>query len=264
MEQYLSERIKSLSESQTIAMSAKSREMKQNGFDVISLSLGEPDFNTPEFVKEAAKKAIDENFTHYPPVPGYLEVRQAISKKFKRDNNLDYSAEQIVVSTGAKQALANVIMSLVNDGDEVIIPTPYWVSYIELVKLAGGVPVFIQTSTESEFKITPDQLEASITNKSKLMIYSSPCNPSGAVYSLEELEKLANVIKKHPGLFVIADEIYELINFETQQASLASFKEVYNQVITVNGVSKGFAMTGWRLGYIGAPTWIAKACTQMQ
>lgn len=264
MEQYLSERIKSLSESQTIAMSAKSREMKQNGFDVISLSLGEPDFNTPEFVKEAAKKAIDENFTHYPPVPGYLEVRQAISKKFKRDNNLDYSAEQIVVSTGAKQALANVIMSLVNDGDEVIIPTPYWVSYIELVKLAGGVPVFIQTSTESEFKITPDQLEASITNKSKLMIYSSPCNPSGAVYSLDELEKLANVIKKHPGLFVIADEIYELINFETQQASLASFKEVYNQVITVNGVSKGFAMTGWRLGYIGAPTWIAKACTKMQ
>lgn len=264
MEQYLSEKIKSLSESQTIAMSAKSREMKQNGLDVISLSLGEPDFNTPDFIKEAAKKAIDGNYTHYPPVSGYLEVREAISKKFKRDNNLNYSADQIVVSTGAKQSLANVIMSLVNEGDEVIVPTPYWVSYIELVKLAGGIPIFLQTSTESEFKITADQLEKAITDKSRLMIFSSPCNPSGAVYNLDELKNLAKILKNHPSLFVIADEIYELINFETQQASLASFDEVYNQVITVNGVSKGFAMTGWRLGYIGAPLWIAEACTKMQ
>jgi len=264
MEKHLSNRINSLSESQTIAMSAKSREMKDNGIDVISLSLGEPDFNTPEFIKEAGIEAIKHNFTHYPPVPGYLELRQAISNKFKRDNNLSYSPSQIVVSTGAKQSLANVILSLVNEGDEVIVPTPYWVSYIELIKLAGGTPVFVSSSIDTEFKITPDQLENAITDKSKLMIFSSPCNPSGAVYSLKELEGLKDVIKNYPNFFIISDEIYELINFDSKHASLASFSEVYDQVITVNGVSKGFSMTGWRIGYIGAPEWIAKACTKMQ
>lgn len=264
MEKHLSNRINSLSESQTIAMSAKSREMKDKGIDVISLSLGEPDFNTPEFIKEAGIEAIKNNFTHYPPVPGYLELRQAISNKFKRDNNLSYSPSQIVVSTGAKQSLANVILSLVNEGDEVIVPTPYWVSYIELIKLAGGKPVFVSSSIDTEFKITPDQLENAITDKSKLMIFSSPCNPSGAVYSLKELEGLKDVIKNYPNFFIISDEIYELINFDSKHASLASFSEVYDQVITVNGVSKGFSMTGWRIGYIGAPEWIAKACTKMQ
>ena len=264
MEKHLSYRINSLSESQTIAMSAKSREMKDKGIDVISLSLGEPDFNTPEFIKEAGIEAIKNNFTHYPPVPGYLELRQAISNKFKRDNNLSYSPSQIVVSTGAKQSLANVILSIVNEGDEVIVPTPYWVSYIELIKLAGGKPVFVSSSIDTEFKITPDQLENAITDKSKLMIFSSPCNPSGAVYSLKELEGLKDVIKNYPNFFIISDEIYELINFDSKHASLASFSEVYDQVITVNGVSKGFSMTGWRIGYIGAPEWIAKACTKMQ
>lgn len=264
MKELLSDRINSLSESQTIAMSAKSREMRSSGIDVISLSLGEPDFDTPEFIKDAAKQAIDDNFTHYPPVPGYLEVREAISSKFKRDNDLNYSPEQIVLSTGAKQSLANVILSLVNEGDEVILPTPYWVSYVELVKLAGGIPTYIKTTVDTEFKITAQQLEEAITERSKLMIFSSPCNPSGAVYSKTELSQLKDVIKQHQNLFVIADEIYELINFGSEHASLASFPEVYDQVITVNGVSKGFAMTGWRLGYIGAPLWIAKACTKMQ
>jgi len=245
-------------------MSAKSREMRQNGIDVISLSLGEPDFNTPEYIKQAGIDAINENYSHYPPVPGYSELREAISTKFKRDNNLSYSANQIVVSTGAKQSLANVILSLVNEGDEVIVPTPYWVSYLELIKLAGGVPVFVSSGIENEFKITSHQLEDAITPKSKLMIFSSPCNPSGAVYSLKELEGLKEVIKQHSNLFVISDEIYEFINFDTKHASLASFPDVYDQVITVNGVSKGFAMTGWRIGYIGAPEWIAKACTKMQ
>jgi aspartate aminotransferase len=264
MNEYLSNRIQSLSESQTIAMSAKSREMREQGIDVISLSLGEPDFDTPDFIKKAANQAIAENYTHYPPVAGYKEVREAISRKFKRDNGLDYSPNQIVVSTGAKQSLANIILSLVNEGDEVIVPTPYWVSYLELVKLAGGKPVFIPSSVEEEFKITPEKLENAITDKSKLMIFSSPCNPSGAVYTEDELSALKDVIKNHKSLFVIADEIYELINFSGNHTSLASFPEVYNQVITVNGVSKGFAMTGWRLGYIGAPLWIAQACTKMQ
>lgn len=264
MEKYLSQRIKSLSESQTIAMSAKSRAMKAQGIDVISLSLGEPDFNTPDFIKEAAHQAIDQNITHYPPVPGFQEVREAISKKFKRDNQLDYSANQIVISTGAKQSLSNVILSLVNEGDEVIVPAPYWVSYIELVKLAGGIPQYVKSSVESDFKITAEQLKKAITPKSKLIIFSSPCNPSGSVYSKEELAALKDVILEHPGLFVISDEIYELINFGTKHYSMASFPEIYDRVITVNGVSKGFAMTGWRIGYIGAPEWIAKACTKMQ
>lgn len=264
MEKYLSNRIKSLSESQTLAMAAKSRELKAQGIDVISLSLGEPDFNTPDFIKEAAKKAIDENYTHYPPVSGYLKVLTAISNKFKRDNNLDYAPEQIVVSNGAKQSLANVLLSLVNDGDEVLVPTPYWVSYVEIIKLAGGVPVFINANVETDFKITADQLEKAITEKTKMLMFSSPCNPSGSVYSKDELESLKNVLVNHPGVFVIADEIYELINFGEDHFSIASFKDLYNQVITVNGVSKGFAMTGWRIGYIGAPLWIAKAVAKMQ
>lgn len=262
--QEVSHRISNLSESQTIAMAQKSRELKNKGIDIINLSLGEPDFNTPDFIKEAAKKAIDENFTTYTPVSGYQELREAISHKFKRDNGLDYDIDQIVVSTGAKQSLANVILSLVNPGDEVIIPTPYWVSYLELVKLAEGIPVFIEGSLENDFKITAQQLKEKITSKTKLMLYSSPCNPSGSIYSKEELEKLAAVIQEKKDFYVIADEIYEHINFIRKHESLAQFPSVYDQVITVNGLSKGFAMTGWRLGYIGAPKWIAKACDKMQ
>jgi|TARA_B110000879_G_scaffold115991_1_gene154279 aspartate aminotransferase len=264
MDQYLSERIKSLSESQTLAMAAKSRELKAQGIDVISLSIGEPDFNTPEFIKEAAKRAIDDNFSHYPPVPGYSEVLEAISKKFKRDNNLDYAPNQIVVSNGAKQSLANVLLSLLDPGDEVLVPTPFWVSYVELIKLAGGIPVFIKADVESDFKITGDQLKSAITDKTKLVMFSSPCNPSGSVYSKNELEDLKNVLVNYPNIFVIADEIYELINFGEKHFSIACFKDLYNQVITVNGVSKGFAMTGWRIGYIGAPLWLAKAVIKMQ
>ncbi len=260
----LSDRIQELSESQTIAMNRKSREMKENGIDVISLSLGEPDFNTPDFIKEAAKQAIDDNYTYYPPIAGYKDVREAISKKFKRDNGLDYSAEQIVVSTGAKQSIANVVLCTINPGDEVLLPAPYWVSYYEIVKLAGGVPVVIPTKIENDFKITGEELESFINAKTKMMIFSSPCNPSGTVYTAEELQDLAKVIKVHPNLLVISDEIYELINFEGKHASLAANNEIYDQVITINGVSKGFAMTGWRCGYIGAPLWLAKACDKMQ
>lgn len=264
MEKYLSNRIKSLSESQTIAMAAKSRELKAQGVDVISLSLGEPDFDTPDFIKDAAKEAIDDNFTHYPPVSGYGEVLEAISTKFKRDNNLEYAPNQIVVSNGAKQSLANVLLSLIDEGDEVLVPTPYWVSYIEIIKLAGGTPIFIKSDVESQFKITAEQLKKAITSKTKMLMFSSPCNPSGSVYSQEELEALKDVLIEHPGIFVISDEIYELINFGEKHYSLACFKEIYNQVITVNGVSKGFAMTGWRIGYIGAPLWISKAVNKMQ
>ncbi|WP_417611486.1 pyridoxal phosphate-dependent aminotransferase [Owenweeksia hongkongensis] len=260
----LSDRIQELSESQTIAMNRKSREMKENGIDVISLSLGEPDFNTPDFIKEAAKQAIDDNYTYYPPIAGYKDVREAISKKFKRDNGLDYSPEQIVVSTGAKQSIANVVLCTINPGDEVLLPAPYWVSYYEIVKLAGGIPVVIPTKIENDFKITGEELESFINAKTKMMIFSSPCNPSGTVYTAEELEDLAKVIKVHPNLLVISDEIYELINFEGKHASLAANTEIYDQVITINGVSKGFAMTGWRCGYIGAPLWLAKACDKMQ
>ena len=253
-----------LSESATLAMARMSRELKAQGHDVIGLSLGEPDFDTPNFIKDAAKKAIDENFSHYTPVNGLQEVREAISIKFKRDNDLDYTAEQIVMSTGAKQSIANIVMSLVNPGDEVMLPAPYWVSYSEIVKLAGGIPVVLKTEIEHDFKIGPDLLEAGITDKTKMMIFSSPCNPSGTVYTKDELTALADVIAKYPNLFVVADEIYELINFQGPGYSLACDKRVYDQVITVNGVSKGFAMTGWRLGYIGAPEWIAKACTKIQ
>lgn len=260
----LSDRIQNLSESQTIAMSKKSRELQERGIDVISLSLGEPDFNTPDFIKDAAKQGIDENYTYYPPISGYKDVREAISKKFKRDNNLNYSADQIVISTGAKQSIANVVLCTINPGDEVLMPAPYWVSYYEIVKLAGGVPVVIPTKIENDFKITGEELESYITAKTKMLVYSSPCNPSGSVYTDAELQDLANVLKLHKNILVISDEIYELINFEGKTHSLASFDDVYDQVVTVNGVSKGFAMTGWRCGYIGAPLWLAKACDKMQ
>ena len=260
----LSDRVKNLSESATIAMARKSRELKAQGIDVISLSLGEPDFNTPDFIKQAAKEGIDQNYSKYMAVNGYEDLRMAISAKFKRDNNINYSKDQIVVSTGAKQSIANVVLSLINPGDEVIIPAPYWVSYEEIVKMAEGVPVGIETSIENDFKITPDQLKAAINIKTKLMIYSSPCNPSGSVYTKEELRGLADVLKYHPSIVVISDEIYEHINFTNSYFSMAAFDDMYNQVVTVNGVSKSFAMTGWRLGYIGAPNWIASACTKIQ
>lgn len=264
MNHLLSDRINSLEVSQTLAMAAKVRELKSEGKDVISLSLGEPDFNTPEFVKQAAKEAIEQNYSTYTPVDGYLELREAISKKFKRDNNLEYKASQIVVSTGAKQSLYNVAQVLLNPGDECILPAPYWVSYAEIVKMAEGIPVVVSTSVDTNFKITPQQLEDAITPNTKMIIFSSPCNPSGSVYNREELTALAEVIKKHPNIFVVSDEIYEHINFSGNFCSMASIDGMYERTITVNGVSKAFAMTGWRIGYIGAPEFIAKACTKMQ
>ena len=253
-----------MSESETLAMTAKARELKAQGKDVISLSIGEPDFNTPEVIKEAAKKAIDDNFTHYPPVPGYADTREAISRKFKRDNNLDYAPEQIVVSTGGKQALYQVVQVLVNPGDEVIIPTPFWVSYKEFVHLAEGVVVPLKTKIENKFKMTPEQLEAAITPKTKLIIFSSPSNPTGMLYSKEELRGLAQVIARHENVYVVCDEIYEHINYVGKHESIAQFPEIYDRVVTVNGLAKGFAMTGWRVGYIGAPLAIAKACNKLQ
>ena len=260
----LSNRILNMAESETLAMTAKARELKAQGKDVISLSIGEPDFNTPEVVKEAAKKAIDDNFTHYPPVPGYQDLKDAICEKFRRDNGLEYKPEQIVVSTGAKQSLYQVAQVLVNPGDEVIIPTPFWVSYKEFARLAGGVPVFVKTKLENDFKVTPEQLEAAITPKTKLIIFSSPSNPTGMLYSKEELKGIAEVVARHENLFVVADEIYEHINFVGKHESIAQFPEVKERVITVNGVAKGFAMTGWRIGFIAAPTVIAKACNKLQ
>jgi len=260
----ISDRVKNLAESATIAMAAKSRELIAEGKDIISLSLGEPDFNTPDFIKIAAKQGVSDNYSKYMPVAGYLDLRESISAKFKRDNNLNYNADQIVVSTGAKQSLINVIMALVNPGDEVIIPAPYWVTYVEQVNLFEGNPVVISTDIEDDFKITPEQLTNAITDKTKLMIFSNPCNPTGSAYSREELKALADVIAAYPNLYVISDEIYEHINFVGKNVSLAEFENVYNQVITVNGVSKAFAMTGWRVGYIGAPLAIAKACAKIQ
>ncbi|MGB0423899.1 MAG: pyridoxal phosphate-dependent aminotransferase [Flavobacteriales bacterium] len=259
-----SELLNRLSESATLAMARKTRELKALGHDIIGLSLGEPDFNTPDFIKDAAKQAIDDNFSHYTPVNGLLEVREAISKKFKRDNNLDYPADQIVVSTGAKQSIANIVLSLINPGDEVLLPSPYWVSYSEIVKLAGGRPILLNAPLADDFKITPRLLNVAMTDRTKLMIFSSPCNPTGSVYSKEELKNLADVIVAYPGFLAISDEIYEYINFVGDHHSLASDSRIFDQVITVNGVSKGFAMTGWRLGYIGAPKWIADACTKIQ
>ena len=260
----LSDRLNAMEESATIAMSRKSRELKLEGRDVISLSLGEPDFDTPQFIKDAANKAMQDNFTKYTPVPGYEDLREAISSKFKRDNGLDYGIDQIVVSTGAKQSIANVVMSIVNAGDEVIIPAPFWVSYIEIVKVSEGTPVVVSSGIESDFKITPEQLQAAITDKTKMMIFSTPCNPTGSVYSKAELRALANVLKEHPDIVVISDEIYEHINFSFKHESLAQFPDVYDQIVTVNGVSKAWAMTGWRLGYIGANKKIASACTKVQ
>lgn len=260
----LSDRINNLSTSQTLAMAALARELKAQGKDIISLSLGEPDFNTPDFIKEAAKKAIDENYSTYSPVDGYAELKEAICRKFKRDNDLDYKPANIVVSTGAKQSLYNIAQVMLNEGDEVILPAPYWVSYYEIVKMSGGVPVEVPTTVESDFKITPEQLEKAITPKTKMIWYSSPCNPSGSVYSREEFTAIAKVLEKYPNIYVVADEIYEHINFSGTFCSIASVPGMFERTITVNGVAKAFAMTGWRIGYIGAPEFIAKACTKMQ
>lgn len=259
----LSDRINSLSTSQTLAMAALARELKQQGKDIISLSLGEPDFNTPDFIKEAAKKAIDENYSTYTPVDGYAELKEAICRKFKRDNDLDYKPANVVVSTGAKQALYNIAQVMLNEGDEVILPAPYWVSYYEIIKMSGGVPVVVPTRVEDDYKMTAEQLAKAITPKTKMMWYSSPCNPSGSVYSREELTALSEVLQKHQ-IYVVSDEIYEHINFSGTFCSIASIPGMFDRTITVNGVAKAFAMTGWRIGYIGAPEEIAKACTKMQ
>lgn len=262
--EFLSQRVITMAESETLAMTRIAREMKSQGIDVISLSIGEPDFNTPEIVKNAGKKAIDDNFTHYPPVPGYLDLRQAICKKLKRDNNLDYTPDQIVVSTGAKQSIANLALAVINPGDEVVIPTPFWVSYKEIVKLAEGVPVYVRCTIENNFKVTAKQLEEAITPKTKMIMFSSPSNPTGMLYSQEELKAIAAVVAKHPHVLVMADEIYEHINFEGKHQSIGQFNEIKDQVITINGVAKGFAMTGWRIGYIAAALPIAKACDKIQ
>ena len=262
--QQVSNRLNQLSESATLAMARMSRELKAQGHNVIALSLGEPDFDTPEFIKESAKNAIDNNYSHYTPVPGLPELREAISKKLERDNKLYYNPNQIVVSTGAKQSIANVCLSLLNSGDEVILPAPYWVSYYELVKLGEATPIVVNSNIENDFKISPQDLEDAITPNTKMIIFSSPCNPSGTVYSQLELEELAKVLENYPNIFVVSDEIYELINFGVKHFSIARIESIRDRVITVNGVSKGFAMTGWRVGYIAAPQWIASACNKIQ
>ncbi len=261
---HLSDRINRLSESETLAMSRMSRELKAEGHDVINLSVGEPDFFTPDNIKEAGKQAIDGNFSFYPPVNGYQDLREAICRKLARDNNLAYTPDQIVVSTGAKQSIANAMLCLVNPGDEVIIPTPYWVSYREIVKMAEAKAVYVKAGIENHFKITPGQLEESITDKTKMFIFSSPCNPTGSVYSREELRSLAAVFERHPHVYIISDEIYEHINFGGKHESIARFDAIKDRVVLVNGVSKGFAMTGWRLGYMAAHAEVAKACVKLQ
>ena len=261
----LSDRILNMSTSATLAMAAKARELRNQGKDIIGLSLGEPDFNTPDFIKDAAIQAVNDNYNSYTPVDGYAELKDAIITKFKRDNNLEYKPSQIVVSTGAKQSLSNVAMVMINGGDEVILPCPYWVSYSDIVKVAGGIPVEVKTSLDTDFKITASQLEAAITPKTKMLWFSSPCNPSGSLYSKEELESLAEVLKKHPNVYVVSDEIYEHINYTGKpHASMAQVDGMFDRTVTVNGVSKAFAMTGWRIGYIGAPEAIARACNKMQ
>jgi aspartate aminotransferase len=260
----LAERLSRISEPQTIKMAKLSRELKAQGIDIVDLSIGEPDFDTPAHIREAAKKAIDEGFTHYTPVAGYLELRQAVVHKLQRDNGLEYTPEQIVVSTGAKQSIANTVLSVINPGDEVIIPTPYWVTYSELVKLCQGEVVFIPCSIENKYKITPAQLEAAITPKTKLFMFSSPCNPTGSVYSKEELKALADVFAKHPQIYIMADEIYEYINYVGKHESIAQFEGMQERTIIINGLSKGFAMTGWRLGYLAAPKALAKAADNIQ
>lgn len=260
----LSNRLQRLAPSATLAMSQKSSEMKAQGIDVINMSVGEPDFNTPDLIKEAAKKAIDDNYSTYSPVPGYADLRKAIVEKLKRENNLEYSINEVLTSNGAKQSVCNTVMALVDDGDEVIIPTPYWVSYPQMVLLAGGVPVYVEAGFDQNFKMTPEQLEAAITPKTRLIILCSPSNPTGSVYSKEELEGLANVIKRHEDLFVLADEIYEHINYVGKHESIAQFEGMKERTIIVNGVSKAYAMTGWRIGYIAAPEWIVKGCNKLQ
>ena len=265
MKQYLSDRINAMEVSATLGMAAKTRELKAEGKDIIGLSLGEPDFDIPDFIKEAAIEAVQQNYSKYTPIDGYLELREAICEKFRRDNNLHYKPSQIVVSTGAKQCLANVALAMLNPGDEVIFPAPYWVSYKEIAKMAGGVPIEVHTTIENDFKITPAQLEAAITPKTKMVWFNTPCNPSGSIYSKEELEALAVVLRKHPNIFILSDEIYEYINFTNERVtSVAEIDRLYERTITVNGMSKAFAMTGWRIGYMGAPEWIAKACTKVQ
>ena len=260
----LSSFLQRFNEPETLKMAKLGRELRAQGIDIIDLSLGEPDFDTPDHIKEAAIKAIHDNWSHYTPVPGFLDLREAICTKFKRDNNLDYKPENIVASTGAKQSLANAMLALVDEGEEVIIPTPYWVTYSELVKIARGKVVELHTTTEQGFKITAEQLEAAITTKTRLFLFSSPCNPSGAVYSKEELESLVAIFKKYPGIYILSDEIYEYINFVGKHESIAQFDEIKDRVIIVNGLSKGFAMTGWRLGYIAADVAVAKACEKVQ
>ena len=260
----LSERLQRLQPSATLAMSQRSGELKAQGVDVINMSVGEPDFNTPDHIKEAAKKAIDENWSRYSPVPGYPELKNAIVAKLKNENGLDYKPSQILCSNGAKQSVCNTVMALVNAGDEVIIPAPYWVSYPQMVLLAEGTPVFVEAKIEQDFKITPEQLEAAITPKTKALILCSPSNPTGSVYSLKELEALKNVLLKHPQVIVIADEIYEHINYVGQHASMASFPDIKERVVIINGVSKAYAMTGWRIGFIAAPEWIVKGCNKLQ
>jgi aspartate aminotransferase len=257
-------RIQNLMESQTLAMARKSRELKAEGKDVISLSLGEPDFATPEFVKEAAMQAIRDDFSHYTAVPGDASLLNAISKKFQRDNQLEYSPQQIVASTGAKQSIINVMLSVVNPGDEVLLPAPYWVSYKAMVQVAEGVPVEVLAGVENDFKIIPEQLQDALTEKTRVMLFSSPCNPTGSVYERDELEALADVLRDYPNVIILSDEIYELINFGDKHYSFANISGMYDRTVTINGVSKGFAMTGWRLGYIGAPKWIADACNKIQ
>jgi aspartate aminotransferase len=265
MSSHVSSRIQNMETSATLAMAAKARELKSQGLDIIGLSLGEPDFNIPDYIKEAAKKAIDENYSSYTAVDGYQELKEAIVHKFKRDNGLTYSPQQIVVSTGAKQSLYNVAMAVLNPGDEVILPAPYWVSYSDIVKLAEGVPVEVRTSIDADFKITADQLRQALTPKTKMIWFSSPCNPSGSFYHKSELEAIAEVLKDRPEIIVVSDEIYEHINFSsTGHCSIASIDGMYDRTVTVNGVSKAFAMTGWRIGYIGGPEWLAKACTKLQ
>ena len=260
----LSNRINSLPISATLAMAAKARELKNQGIDIIGLSLGEPDFNTPEFIKEAAVQAVNDNWNSYSPVDGYADLKEAICKKFKRDNKLDYDPSQIVVSTGAKQSIANVCMVLLDPGDEVLLPAPYWVSYSAIATLAEAKSIIIPSSIETDFKITPEQLEAAITPKTKLIMFNSPNNPSGTIYTEDEYRVLGKVLEKYPDIYILSDEIYEHINYGTPHFSIAAIPELYDRTITVNGVAKAFAMTGWRIGYIGAPTWIAKACNKMQ
>jgi len=264
MSNQLSDRVNNMATSATLAMAAKARELKEAGKDIIGLSLGEPDFTIPEFVKEAAIKAVEDNYHSYTPVDGYTELKKAIITKFKRDNNLTYEPSQIVVSTGAKQTLANLAQVLLNEGDEVLLPAPYWVSYADISKVAGGIPVEIKSTIETDFKVTPEALEAAITPKTKMMVYSSPCNPSGSVYSKKELRALADVLVKYPKIIVVSDEIYEHINFTEAHASMAQFEDMYDRTVTVNGVSKAFSMTGWRIGFMGGPAYIARACNKMQ